>query len=164
MFKRGQAAMEFLMTYGWAMLAAIIAIGVLANFGVFSPGRLVGGVAAVSPPFFINTHNVLNTHATLDGTVNLDMIQNSGSTLNTVTVTITGTGSMFGTTCTRAGGAIATWNSGTSQTMAMDCTNGAASDSMTAGGQFTGDITASYLKQGSTLTLQSTGNIKNTIQ
>ncbi len=30
-------AMEFLMTYGWAILAAIIAIGVLAYFGVFAP-------------------------------------------------------------------------------------------------------------------------------
>ena len=27
--KKGQAAMEFLMTYGWAILAAIIVIGVL---------------------------------------------------------------------------------------------------------------------------------------
>ena len=38
MAKRGQAAMEFLMTYGWAILAAIIAIAALAYFGVFSPG------------------------------------------------------------------------------------------------------------------------------
>jgi len=39
--KKGQAAMEFLMTYGWAILAAIIAIGVLAYFGVFTPDRFV---------------------------------------------------------------------------------------------------------------------------
>ncbi len=37
MNKKSQAAMEFLMTYGWAILAAIIAIGVLAYMGVFSP-------------------------------------------------------------------------------------------------------------------------------
>ena len=35
--KKSQVAMEFLMTYGWAILVAIIAIGVLAYFGVFSP-------------------------------------------------------------------------------------------------------------------------------
>lgn len=35
--KKGQAAMEFLMTYGWAILTGLIAIGVLAYFGVFSP-------------------------------------------------------------------------------------------------------------------------------
>ena len=36
MKNKGQAAMEFLMTYGWAILAGIIAIGVLAYFGVFN--------------------------------------------------------------------------------------------------------------------------------
>lgn len=35
--KKGQMALEFLMTYGWAILSAIIVIGVLAYFGVFSP-------------------------------------------------------------------------------------------------------------------------------
>lgn len=39
MDKKGQAAMEFLMTYGWAILAAIVAIGVLAYLGVFNQGR-----------------------------------------------------------------------------------------------------------------------------
>jgi hypothetical protein len=33
---KGQAAMEFLMTYGWAILAALVAIGALAYFGVFN--------------------------------------------------------------------------------------------------------------------------------
>ena len=33
--KRGQAAMEFLMTYGWALLIVLVAIAVLASFGVF---------------------------------------------------------------------------------------------------------------------------------
>lgn len=37
--KKGQAVMEFLMTYGWAILAAIISIAVLAYFGFFNPGR-----------------------------------------------------------------------------------------------------------------------------
>ncbi|MDD9954266.1 MAG: hypothetical protein OXR66_08090 [Candidatus Woesearchaeota archaeon] len=37
---RGQAAMEFIMTYGWALLAIIAAIGVMSYFGVFSGGKL----------------------------------------------------------------------------------------------------------------------------
>jgi hypothetical protein len=49
--KKGQAAMEFLMTYGWAILAAIIAIAVLAWFGVFSPGRYVSSMCTMSAPF-----------------------------------------------------------------------------------------------------------------
>ena len=49
--KKSQAAMEFLMTYGWAILAAIIAIGVLAYYGVFSPGKYISGTAIVSAPW-----------------------------------------------------------------------------------------------------------------
>ena len=52
---KGQAAMEFLMTYGWAILAAIIAIGVLAYFGVFSPGKLVGSSAVLNNPFYADS-------------------------------------------------------------------------------------------------------------
>ena len=41
MKKRAQAAMEFLMTYGWALLVVLIAIAALAFFGVLSPGRFL---------------------------------------------------------------------------------------------------------------------------
>lgn len=36
-----QAALEFLMTYGWAILTVIAAIGVLAYFGVLSPDNFL---------------------------------------------------------------------------------------------------------------------------
>jgi hypothetical protein len=41
MNKRGQAAMEFLMTYGWAIVVVLAAIGALAYFGVLSPQKLL---------------------------------------------------------------------------------------------------------------------------
>ena len=41
MQKRGQAAMEFLMTYGWAILAVILSIAALAYFGVLNPSRFL---------------------------------------------------------------------------------------------------------------------------
>ena len=37
--KKGQAAMEFIMTYGWAILVVLVAIAALAYFGVLSPGK-----------------------------------------------------------------------------------------------------------------------------
>lgn len=39
MTKKGQAAMEFIMTYGWAILVVLVAIAALAYFGVLSPGK-----------------------------------------------------------------------------------------------------------------------------
>ena len=36
---KSQAALEFLMTYGWAILVVLVAVGALAYFGVLSPDR-----------------------------------------------------------------------------------------------------------------------------
>lgn len=40
--RKGQSALEYLMTYGWAILIIIIVGGVLYYYGVFSPSKLVG--------------------------------------------------------------------------------------------------------------------------
>ncbi len=41
MHNKSQAALEFLMTYGWVIMVVLIAIGALSYFGVLSPDRLV---------------------------------------------------------------------------------------------------------------------------
>lgn len=41
MYKKAQAAMEFLMTYGWAILVVLVAIGALAYFGVLNPDTML---------------------------------------------------------------------------------------------------------------------------
>ena len=46
--KKGQAAMEFLMTYGWAILVVLAAIGALAYFGVLNPTRFIPEVCQFS--------------------------------------------------------------------------------------------------------------------
>lgn len=38
---KAQAAMEFIMTYGWAILIVLLAIGTLAYFGVLSPYKVL---------------------------------------------------------------------------------------------------------------------------
>ncbi|MBS3101269.1 hypothetical protein J4204_03980 [Candidatus Woesearchaeota archaeon] len=39
--RKSQAALEFLMTYGWAILVVLVAIGALAYFGVLSPDKFL---------------------------------------------------------------------------------------------------------------------------
>ncbi len=41
MMKKSQAALEFIMTYGWAILVVLVAIGALAYFGVLSPDKFL---------------------------------------------------------------------------------------------------------------------------
>lgn len=49
MKNKGQAAMEFLMTYGWAILVVLIAIGALAYFGVLNPARFLPASCTLMP-------------------------------------------------------------------------------------------------------------------
>ncbi|MBI2137530.1 LamG domain-containing protein [Candidatus Woesearchaeota archaeon] len=50
MAAKAQAAMEFLMTYGWAILAVLVVVGALAYFGVLNPSNLVPERCAVPAP------------------------------------------------------------------------------------------------------------------
>ena len=47
--KKAQAAMEFLTTYGWAILILLIVIVALANLGVFKGPRTPGVCTATAP-------------------------------------------------------------------------------------------------------------------
>ncbi len=54
--RKGQTAIEYLMTYGWAILIILIVAGVLAYYGIFAPSGFLGPsssgfaqVAVVSP-------------------------------------------------------------------------------------------------------------------
>ncbi|MCB9358776.1 hypothetical protein H6503_02500 [Candidatus Woesearchaeota archaeon] len=53
--KKGQAAMEFLMTYGWALLIVLIAIAALAFFGLLNPKTFLPKKADLGPEFQITT-------------------------------------------------------------------------------------------------------------
>ena len=51
--KKAQAAMEFLMTYGWALLVVLIAISALAYFGLLNPSRFLPEKAELCTGLFV---------------------------------------------------------------------------------------------------------------
>jgi hypothetical protein len=71
--KNAQAAMEFLMTYGWAILVVLAAIGALAYFGVLSPAKFIPESCTLQPTSGLSC---LDFRATSDS-VHL-LIMNSG--------------------------------------------------------------------------------------
>lgn len=73
MNKRGQAAMEFLMTYGWALLIVLVAIAVLAAMGVFSGGGVAVAACILNPS--ASCEAVVRSN----GYVGVQMTQGSGS-------------------------------------------------------------------------------------
>jgi hypothetical protein len=144
MTKKGQAAMEFLMTYGWAILAAIIVIGILGYY-YFSKDTLTPNAGIVNAPFYLLASNVKT-----DG-VNLELKNNGGDTLTVISVNVTGT-------CNA--GAVpspASVDAGVTTTANIACTPGSAGDT------FKGDITVYYTVEGSSLEQTSTGSMTKTI-
>ena len=64
--RKAQAAMEFLMTYGWALLVVLAAIGALAYFGVLKPQGfmpeqcvLVPGIACMDSKVTVGGMNLI---------------------------------------------------------------------------------------------------------
>lgn len=86
--KKGQAAMEFLMTYGWAILAAVVVIGALAYFGVFSPGQYAPKTCTLNAPLWCDEHNIQS-----DG-VNMVIRNGGGEDVNLQRVEVTGCGNV----------------------------------------------------------------------
>lgn len=58
MRKKAQAAMEFLMTYGWAILVVLVAIGALAYFGVLTPERFLPEKCLLAAGFHCKSYKV----------------------------------------------------------------------------------------------------------
>lgn len=56
--KKSQAALEFLMTYGWAILVVLVAVGALAYFGVLSPDALFPNKCTLADGIVCLDHNV----------------------------------------------------------------------------------------------------------
>jgi len=137
---RGQAAMEFLMTYGWAILAAVIVIGVLASFGVFSPSTYVPNRCVLSAPFGCNAGTAGTTG------IDLELRNGAGESVNVTSITVSG---CAGTVSPTLSFVMPDQNM---TVFNIPCT-------LTSGEKFQGDISISYKKSGSSLTLSSSGQL-----
>ena len=133
--------MEFLMTYGWAILVVLAAIGALAYFGVLSPDRflptkctLPSGIACLD-------------HKYEAGTGIQMAIQNSaGFDMTGVSVTINGTGCNGVDTTSGP-----TLTNGQKATYTISCTP--------TSGKFKGDVTMAYTNQETSMTHSKIGEI-----
>ncbi len=90
--KRAQAAMEFLMTYGWAILIVVIAVAALAGFGLFDTNRFVQDTCnSGSATGIVCTTNTVAVDTTA-GTIDMALSNGAQARINITDVT--------GTACT----------------------------------------------------------------
>jgi len=78
---RAQAAIEFLMTYGWAILIMLVVLGVLFYLGVFSPQSSAVSSCTISAGFTCVEYRLDD-----DGNLYLDLGQATGRTITVIGV------------------------------------------------------------------------------
>ena len=144
MHKKGQAAMEFLMTYGWAILVVLVAIGALAYFGVLSPGKFLPESCTIAPGYSCEDFKIGT-----DGSATVILKNGAKATLNTISVSI---GAVAATACNP--------NTGLAVGSITTCTWAAASLATgTAGERFKDTVSFTYTEAGSTISHTKTGDI-----
>lgn len=144
--KKGQAALEFLMTYGWAILVVLAAIAALAYFGVLSPQRLVPNRCTFDSGFSCPDSKAVQA----TGDVQFDVQNGMGVDLDDLNVTVTPDAKI----CTSGPATIAVGPLPSGQTSPLLTYNCAGLAS-----RFSAQLTLSYLASGEQLSHDVSGEI-----
>jgi hypothetical protein len=145
--EKGQAAMEFLMTYGWAILVVLAGIGALAYFGVLDPGSRVPETCIFFPGLSCNDFKVDVDKVTLVVTNGL------GTSLDRIQFTVLGPG-----TCQSDSSIETTLSDGQTKTFVISCTQKSVINSA-----FRRDLRVSYTSEDG-LDHNRIGNINTKVQ
>ena len=127
--------MEFLMTYGWAIIAAVIVVGVLW-YMIGNPANLAGNNFQISAPLVANALSLSTTQ------VQIEIRNGLAESINVTSVDVGCGSSTPGTTV----------NAGDLQAFTVSCT-------LTSGDRLNEDVIISYTTSGSSVTQSATGSI-----
>ena len=154
---KGQTAIEYLMTYGWAILIILIVAGVLAYYGIFAPS---GFLAPTARGF--GQIQVLNpwSLADADGALKMNLQNRVGGeiTITEADVTIGSTDWVYSTVAGANSGKIASGSSDIITFSAPAPAWDAAAQKV--GDSYTATVTIKYSYGGTTFS--STGTISGT--
>jgi hypothetical protein len=133
--KKSQSAMEYLMTYGWAILVVLIALGALFYLGVFSPKT--PNTCTNLAPFtcqdvkFDDSDNQLTLRLGASGVNSITYVPATAITLNGVACAVTNDGD---------GNAVSPADNMKSQIISVTCTE----NTIIADKKFSGNIQLVY--------------------
>ena len=152
-FKKGQSAMEYLMTYGWAILIILIAVGALFYLGVFSPS--VPNTCNIPAPFscqdvkLSDTGNLLTLRIGASGVNSITYTPATAIQLNGVACAVTNDGD---------GDALSPADNMKSSVVSVTCSSSLAEDQ-----KFSGTVTFTY-DTGSGVTHTTEGSFSGTAE
>jgi len=148
--KKSQAALEFIMTYGWAIMVVIVAIAALAYFGVLSPDRFLPSKCILQAGIACVDHLAVDEFGPGNGYITVSIKNSLGYDISNVIIKASG--------CTDTDSVSLIKNGQDPvQLSATSCT-------ITSGQKYSGDINLTYTNAdtGITHTTRGSMNIKVT--
>ena len=138
--RKSQAALEFLMTYGWAILVVLVAVGALAYFGVLSPDKFLPAKCLLSAGIGCIDHRVQGTAGAGGvGLVTVSLTNSLGYDISTVQVGAGGCGNSVANCNGGAANCPTTLANGQQQTYKIDCS------AALAGSKYNAQLNVSYI-------------------
>ena len=161
--KRGQSALEFLMTYGWAILIILVMITALVYFGVFNPSRLTPEKCTATPGFGCIDYRIINK-GLLGSSGGAFVIQNAkGTSVMIIHVAPTqwalNLTNGYGCTCTVTDGT--SWAS--DSTLSFNCIPCDYTKIAAVGDKQKATVTGYYVSKGSTFTKSFSVDINSVV-
>ncbi|MEM3215705.1 MAG: hypothetical protein QXS17_02200 [Candidatus Micrarchaeaceae archaeon] len=135
---KAQSAMEYLMTYGWAILIIAVVLGALFSLGVFSSSSFLGTACIPQSGFLCS--NPTATPNTLIVTVG----QATGVSWSSVTFCFLPTGTVPPSTCTTSYPTNSVASLASGQTIPVTFSNVGTAIPSSIGAGFSGQIWATY--------------------
>lgn len=133
---KAQSAVEYLTTYGWAIMIIAIVLSVIFYFGVFSPGRFIN-TQCIFPADF----SCLNSFMSTNGVIVINIQQSTPYTIN-IKAYGCNTNPVYTTMTTPANQISVAIGSNT--TLSIQCYNGTNAFSGSVGTLFNGYIILNY--------------------
>jgi hypothetical protein len=139
--------MEFLTTYGWAILVVLAAIGTLAHFGVLSPGNLLPSKCTMSGGFSCNEFKISEANG-----IELNIQNNLGEDTTSAVVSVKCISGCVGEASVPFASGLE--NGGITGLVSFPVTVPADA------GKVNAEVSVNYIKSGETLNHNSSGGIK----
>jgi hypothetical protein len=154
--RKGQAALEFLTTYGWAFLVILVMIGALAYFGVLNPSKLLPPKCIFAPEIGCTEFQLFT-----NGSLYFKFKNNVGesATFQFIATALVGTNPQVNCAATGSSASLTTLGAG--RTAEVHCYfNDSAAISLASGDRPKFDMLASYVKSSGTYNTTARGEIQ----
>jgi hypothetical protein len=155
--RKGQAALEFLTTYGWAFLVILVMIGALAYFGVLNPSKMLPDRCIFSPEIQCVESKVVGNQSN-NGMLRFRITNNIGSTASFAFGATDIDKSQQATSCIAEGGGA---NIRSGSTIEVNCT---FSNTFFKGEKMKFEVNATYKKSGGTYFTPIKGEVYAEVQ